>query len=171
MSANEDDPMPDVPDADPAELFVTPIDPAEIQSFPMDALSIPEEPDYNMALGSWLNIPALVAGYAVEGTDAQGNLAEYIEVQAGTNPDGKVSKRNVGYLPISPLPPGLWEYNCASCRFYRPGGGEGGANPRCSVVGQDEDPFGGEKIHAQGWCSLWLPPDDREAFAWIRERL
>jgi len=169
MSAGENNRQPRVPEGEPPELYVTPISGEEITNFPMDALRTPNEPDFNMLAGSPLNIAGLVGGYAIEGTNAQQSLASYIRAQAGEKEGGKISKKDVAYVPFPPFPPGLWDYRCRTCRFYR-GEGEGTQDgARCSVVGQEGDPFGGAKIHAQGWCTLWLPPDDREALEGLRE--
>lgn len=111
--------------------------------------------------------PALVAGYILDGGRTYRDLDAYIRSQAGRGDGRKFSKTQVTYSPVSPLPPGFWDYRCKNCRFYQPNAGEGEGAGRCAVVGKDADPFGGKKIHANGWCSAWLPEDGVEAFDYL----
>lgn len=171
MSANGSDRQPRVPDGEPPSLYVNPVTASEIAEAPQEILSEPQEPDPEAALTSPLNPLALVVEYAIEGTNAQRNLSTFIRARANNLRSGKFSKRDVYYTPLSPFPPGLWEYRCSTCQFFRRGDEERNTRPRCEVAGQPGDPFGGEAIHGQGWCTLWLPPNGEKIFDWIEERL
>lgn len=66
---------------------------------------------------------------------------------------GKYSKPSVLYLRISP-PPFFWDYKCKKCRWWQ--------EPNsCKVVEG--------KISPQGWCAIWVPPEEYRAFTWPRE--
>lgn len=113
--------------------------------------------------------PRVVAAYLRQGEDGLAELADRLREQAHERPGGKFSKRRALYLPQSPFPPLFWRNQCERCRFWYEGApGEPGG---CTIVGLQDDPFGGEAIHPRGWCALWMPPAGEPAFAWLRERL
>lgn len=121
---------------------------------------VPKNPVTSVA-----TVPASVTGYAIDGEEGIESIENGIRARAG---DGKFSKFEAAYSPQTPLPPGAWEYKCATCRFYdKNGSGES----RCEVVGNPDDPFGGEKVHPEAWCGLWLPVDGQGWFDWIRNRI
>lgn len=163
--------QPKVPNEPAAPFSVASLRAAEVVPDPQAIVQGPDSPDYNMLLGSGLIPPALAAGYAVEGGRASENFAEYIEAQADKHPDGKISKQDVFYAPQAPLPFGVWEYKCRTCRFYQPDSETDGEGPKCEVVGQRNDPFGRDRIHPEAWCTLWLPGSDEPWFNFARNRL
>lgn len=110
---------------------------------------------------------ALVSGYLLDGQRTYRDLDAYVRSQAGRGDGRKFSKTQVAYLPRTPLPPGFWDYRCQNCRFYQPGDEDSDGAGRCGVVGKEDDPFGGERIHPNGWCSAWLPLDNVEAFDYL----
>lgn len=107
--------------------------------------------------------------YLTGGEAGLARVADDLHDRAHRQPGGKFGKRETAYLPQSPLPPAMWRYSCQRCRFYREGAP--GEPARCHVVGREGEPFGGERIHPEGWCGLWTPPEGEPAFAWFRERL
>lgn len=113
--------------------------------------------------------PRLLAAYLMRGEAGLTDLEERIHEQAHDEPGEKFGKRDVAYLPQSPLPPTLWPMRCGRCRFWEEGApGQPGT---CHVVGREDDPYGGEAIHPRGWCGLYMPPSKEPAFAWLHERL
>lgn len=113
--------------------------------------------------------PNVLLSYLRGGEDDLADLAEELHEAAHGRPGHKFSKRRAAYLPQTPFPPVMWRNSCGRCRFWQEGGpGEPGT---CHIVGREDDPFGGERIHPRGWCGFWMPPADEPAFAWFRERL
>ena len=110
-------------------------------------------------------VPASVAGYAIDGKEGLDSLENGIRSRAR---DEKYTKFEAAYVPQTPYPPALWEYKCATCRFYQPN--EGGKS-KCEVVGKEGNKFGGEAIHPEAWCGLWLPEDGQGWFDWVTDRL
>ena len=93
---------------------------------------------------------------AANATVAPGKLQPWIdEIEQTVARQGKFSKQAAAYLPLSP-PPVFWDYKCRKCRFWQ-------TPDSCKVVD--------EKISPIGWCAIWLPPDDKPAFSWVREFL
>lgn len=111
----------------------------------------------------------VLAAYLRRGEAGVADVADRLHERAHDRPGERFGKREARYLPQSPLPPVLWPYRCGRCRFWEEG--EPGEPGHCHVVGRAGDPYGGEAIHARGWCGLWTPPAGEPAFAWLRERL
>lgn len=103
-------------------------------------------------------LPTILAksiGLAVaNATFSPGVLRPWIgEIERTVAEEGKFSKLAVAYIPLSP-PPAFWDYKCKKCRFW--------IEPNsCEVVEGNISPT--------GWCAIWLPPDDKPPFSWIRE--
>ena len=69
--------------------------------------------------------------------------------------NGKFSKFQVMYLPLSP-PPVFWDYKCKKClKFVQPNG--------CNWVSGEVAP--------SGWCAIWVPPAEYKALTWPQELL
>lgn len=111
----------------------------------------------------------VLRAYAQDGAEGVNEVATRLHERAHQQPGHAFSKRHTRYLPVSPFPPSMWRYECGRCRFWREGGpGEPGG---CDIVGCEDDPFGGERIHPYGWCGLWTPPEGEPAFSWLYEQL
>jgi len=108
---------------------------------------------------------ASIVGYAIQRDDALDTLQRLVEEDAAQAENGKYNKTDALYSPIAP-PPGAWDYRCEQCRFYKEGEGENGAG-KCSIVGHEEDPWGGENIYPGAWCAYWLPYEGTEWFTWV----
>jgi hypothetical protein len=72
--------------------------------------------------------------------------------------NGKFTKFEVGYLPISP-PPLFWDYKCKKCMSYIPAIDT--TKPQCNWVNGDIGPG--------AWCSIWIAPSNYKAFSWPKE--
>lgn len=129
----------------------------------------PGVPDFDadVAAISPFTIGASIGVEFVAGEDGQARLERKIRQRASAEPNGKLSKTSAYYIPTS-TPPFVWEYECDTCRFYNATSENGGT---CDVVGRDEDPMGGEAVHPDAWCALWLPKEDDAPFEWVRNRL
>jgi len=93
---------------------------------------------------------------AADSTYKPGVLQPWVdEIENKVATDGKFTKLQVLYLPFS-VPPAFWDYKCKKCRFWEEPDG-------CTVVEG--------KISPQGWCAIWLPPEDYEPFTWPKELL
>lgn len=84
------------------------------------------------------------------------------EIEAQVDSQGKFTKSAVGYRTFSP-PPVFWDYKCAKCRAWI----------QLEAMGYTVYPgqckwVEGE-IARNGWCSIWLPPDDKPVLSWIKE--
>lgn len=91
---------------------------------------------------------------AANATIKPGVLEPWIdEINKYVTEKGKFSKPQVAYVPLSP-PPVFWDYKCRKCRFWI-------APDACEVVEG--------AIAPRGWCTIWLPPEDKPAFSWVRE--
>lgn len=74
-------------------------------------------------------------------------------IRARVGTDGKFSKFEVFYFPITPIPPAAWFYDCADCVFYEP------STRGCEVVEGIIEPY--------AWCVLWVNNQDDKPFSWI----
>jgi len=91
---------------------------------------------------------------AANATVSPGTLQPWVdEVEAHVRENGKFTKSQVLYFPLSP-PPVFWDYKCRKCRFWQ-------GPDSCIVVDG--------KISPGGWCAIWLPPEDKPAFSWPSE--
>lgn len=91
---------------------------------------------------------------AANATISPGMMRPWVEeIEQTVAEKGQFSKLTVAYIPLSP-PPVFWDYKCRKCRFW--------IEPNaCTVVNGEISP--------NGWCSIWLPPDDKPAFSWMEE--
>lgn len=109
-----------------------------------------------MAMNTFLPVMMLksIGLAAANATVSPGVLDSWVaEIEKHVAENGKFSKSQAGYLPFAP-PPLFWDYRCLNCRFWvEPDG--------CQVVSG--------RISPSGWCVIWLPPDDKPAFSWIKE--
>jgi len=104
------------------------------------------------------SIPSLlinsISKAAANATVSPGVLQPWVaEINAHVAEKGKFTKSQVAYLPFSP-PPVFWDYKCRKCRFWQ-------SPDSCTVVDG--------KISPGAWCAIWLPPEDKPAFSWVRE--
>lgn len=171
MDYGRRDSEPRVPDADgPSTYFSFPAL-KETLGDPGTLLIGPEEPSLDSLVTSPATMPGSVISYAIEGEDGLSRLESIIRSRADQLNAGKISKFDTYYLPQSVFSPGLWEYKCGTCRFYNERRAKGNVGGTCDVVGQDGDPFGGERIHPDAWCASWLPEEGRSWLEWGTDRL
>ena len=171
MNGGRRDAEPRVPDTEKAGPFIEYPNGAEVTGDLSNLLFGPDEPALDALAFSPGVIPASVIGYAVDGERGLSNIESAISDRADGLDAGKLSKYDVLYAPQAPIPFGVWEYKCKTCRFYERNGAKGGHAPGCQVVGQEGDPFGGEAVHPEAWCTLWLPEEERGFFTYLTERL
>ena len=67
--------------------------------------------------------------------------------------EGKFPKFQVLYLPVTPILPVAWYYDCADCVFYQ------AANRTCELVQGNIAPF--------AWCGLWTNLQEDRPFSWV----
>jgi len=67
--------------------------------------------------------------------------------------DGKFTKFQVLYFPVTPILPVAWFYHCADCVFYQKD------NRTCELV------QGG--IAPLAWCGLWTNRQEDRPFSWV----
>ncbi len=65
----------------------------------------------------------------------------------------KFSKLEVMYFPFTPIPPGVWLYDCANCEFYR--------QRTCEIVEGN--------IFPAGWCGFWVSRVGDKPLSWVAE--
>lgn len=124
----------------------------------------------NFARG--LGVPhEAVARYALQGNPGIKKIDRTLRQRAREKDGGKFNKATAHYVPQTPLPVGVWEYKCHTCRYYVEPEESPSGRPQCEIVGQEHNLFGGENIHPDAWCALWLPEDGREWFEWATDRL
>jgi hypothetical protein len=170
--ANDDrGPLPAIPDSDTIQSYIS--TPERDKALPSLAtvLAGPGEVDVGSLLFSPAVPPAAVFGYALGGEATLSDLEATLRSRARATERGKVSKYDAYYAPQTPIPFGVWEYKCGTCRFYRGTGGRQSTGGVCEVVGHQEDWFGGESVHESGWCAMWLPKEGRRWFEYVTDRL
>ena len=111
-----------------------------------------------------LRTPFRVLSQLVAGTPTMDEIDTGIRAETAAL-GRKRSKLEALYLPVPPVPPIAWRYECGRCRYFEP------ETNTCSQVGLAEDPFGGTAIHPLSWCAVWLPLRGQALFAWAREFL
>ena len=80
-------------------------------------------------------------------------------LQAHVNRNGKLTKFEALYTPVTP-PPVFWEYNCGQCfAFLR-------ETLTCKWVSEVSFPNPGQ-IHPQGWCAVWMPLDGARPLGYL----
>lgn len=137
------------------------------ETFPLGA----EDPQPDALLGSPLVPPATVIAWAVKRNEGLKKIEARLQARAADTEYGKFNKGDAYYFPKTPFViDGAWEYNCHNCRFYEENP-EGDCIGKCSIVGLESDHLGGECIHPDGWCALYMPKDDSPYFDYIRERV
>lgn len=162
---------PGVPDEEPADTFFSVPEVADAIPSPASVLVGPGEID----AGSFLFSPGVpggvVAGYVLGGDHTLGSIEDILRERADRTDRGKISKYDSFYLPQSPAPFGLWEYKCSTCRFFQEAEGRGDGAGACEVVGHEEDWLGGERVHPESWCALWMPAEGTKPFEYITDRV
>lgn len=133
--------------------------------------TLPAQIDPSVFFRSPTVIAEVVGRYVNDGDQSVEDVAERVRDSAAEKPTGTFNKGSVHYAPQSPLPYGVWEYKCRTCRFYTPPEESPDGNPRCEVVGRRDNPLGGENVHPEAWCALWLPEDGREWFEYVTDRM
>lgn len=140
-----------------------------------DALPSPNFPredlqNFNpdVSIGGPLFVSATVAAYGISREEGLERLEELVRERAAEANGGKFNKPDALYSPAAP-PPGAWDYRCTNCRFFQAGAGEGGGG-LCELVGHEADPFGGESINPEAWCSLWMPLEDTPYLTYLKNR-
>lgn len=170
MSDESDITLPKIPPGDGPAAFISTPEVEEVIPNLGTALAGPEEISVGSLAFSPAVIPATVAGYTAGGETTLDQIEGAIRSRATATERGKFSKYDSYYFPQSPAPPAAWEYVCETCRFYHEPD-TAGDDPKCGVVGHEEDAFGGENIHPRGWCAYWMPKDGQGYLEWITDRL
>jgi len=137
MHAGRRDVEPRVPDAAPRGAGGVFPALTETLGNPATAAIGPDEPSLTSLSTAPAVPPATVASYAVEGDQGVSRLEEIIRNRANRLETGKFSKYDSYYLPQSPLPFGVWEYKCRTCRFYNAREKVNARGATCNVVGQN----------------------------------
>jgi hypothetical protein len=75
------------------------------------------------------------------------------ELRARVLRDGKFTKSQVLYMPVSLIPPAAWFYDCIDCTFYQ------GGMKTCELVTGT--------IAPAAWCGLWTNIQEEKPFDWI----
>lgn len=171
MVEDNDITLPKIPDGDGPPAFVSTPDFDKAIPDIASVLTGPAEPDLESLVFSPAIPGATVFGYLFGGEDTLGGIEDILRQRANNLNNKKISKYDMYYTPQTPLPAGLWEYKCRTCRFYNKNNGRAGQNPTCEIVGQDDDWFGGRNVHPDGWCAGWLPKEGRGIFAFLTDRL
>lgn len=171
MSNGRRDAEPRVPDAEPPSTFISL--PASEDVFPNPATVALGPNEVSIAALFWSPAapPATIGAYAADGEEGLSKVERLIRERAQRLGTGKFSKYDTYYLPQTPIPFGVWEYKCETCRFYNARDARADGAGTCDVVGQEGDWFGGERVHPDAWCALWMPEEGRKWFDFIRERL
>lgn len=171
MGQSDNNALPAVPDGGRDSGILASVDWDRVipdRSYPV---RLPSEIDPGRFVKSPAVIPEVVAKYAVYGEKGVEEIAQRLRTQSKEKEGGKFGKGSVHYQPQSPFPPGVWEYKCETCRYYQPPGESAGTGPKCEMVGHEDNLFGGENVHPNGWCALWLPEEDEQWFDYIADRL
>lgn len=171
MADKNDIPLPSVPDGKGVKAYISAPDADKVVPDLWELLTGPDEISPKSLALSPATIPASVAGYAVAGDKGTGEVEAEVRSWARELDAGKISKYDAYYLPETPLPYGVWEYRCSTCRFYHDAAEGSGEAGHCEVVGQEGDIGGGESIHPSAWCALWLPEEGRGWFEFVTDRL
>jgi hypothetical protein len=99
-----------------------------------------------LALVTPFNVGAGVLNPAVA-AEARSGLRRRVIVQ------GKLTKIQAAFMPVTLIPPAAYFYACADCAFHRQ------ANKSCELVAGHIEPY--------AWCGLWLPQEDDRPLAWL----
>ena len=132
---------------------------------------IPDETDIKTLARSTRTVPEVVGVSITRGEDGIAELERGVRELAAEKDGEKLHKHESLYAPQTPIPFGVWEYKCATCRFYVGPDESDDGSPKCQVVGREGDLFGGESVHPEAWCGLWLPNEGQEWFDYVRDRL
>lgn len=71
--------------------------------------------------------------------------------------EGKFSKFQALYFPVTPILPLAWFYDCADCVFYQ--AADFAATRTCELVQGNIAPF--------AWCGLWTNLQEDRPFSWV----
>jgi len=164
-------PMPGVPDEEPIAAFISTPDFEEAVPSLATILAGPGEVNVPSFLFSPGVIPASVLGYAVGGDETLNDIEDILVERAERTDYGKISKYDSFYFPQTPVPFGVWEYKCSTCRFYQEASEVEGDGAKCSIIGHETDWFGGENVHPSGWCAQWLPYEGVKFGEYITNRI
>lgn len=132
---------------------------------------IPDETDLKTFAKATKTVPEVVGISISHGESGITEIETEIRSLAAEKEGGKLHKHESLYAPQTPIPFGVWEYKCATCRFYVDPDTSPDEEPRCEVVGRQSDLFGGENVHPEAWCGYWLPNRGQEWFDYVRDRL
>lgn len=171
MADENNAPMPAIPDEEDVRGYISTPDPARVVPDVSELLLGPDEISPESLLFGPSVVPRTVAGYMVAGENGVEDVEEDIREWSADVPGAKISKYDAYYFPQTPLPAGVWEYKCNTCRFYVDPDESSDGEAKCEVVGQAGDMLGGEDIHPQAWCALWLPQKGRDWFEFVTDRL
>lgn len=171
MSENNDVPLPSVPDGEGVAAYVAVPDRERVVPDIEELLTGPDDVSIRSLVLGPATIPGTVGAYAVAGEKGLDAIEDEVRDWATGLDAGKVSKYDAYYFPQTPLPFGVWEYACETCRFYVEPEDSPSGEARCEVVGQEGDLFGGQDIHPRGWCALWMPEEGKRWFEFVEERL
>lgn len=169
--ADDDIPLPSVPDDESVRAFIATPDPERVVPDLSELFTGPDDISLRSLVGGPAVVPGSVVGYALRGDEGTAAVEAEVREWAESLDSNAISKYDAYYFPSSPVPPAAWEYACETCRFYIPPAESPGRGARCGVVGQDGDLFGGEAIHPNAWCALWLPMPGEGWLGWAVERL
>jgi hypothetical protein len=163
--------MPGVPEGEGIAAFISA--PDFEQALPSLATVLAGPPEVNVPsfLFSPGVIPASVLGYALGGDETLNDIEDILVERAERTDYGKISKYDSFYFPQTPVPFGVWEYKCSTCRFYQEGDERTGEGAKCSIIGLESDWFGGENVHPSGWCAQWLPYEGVKFGEYISNRV
>lgn len=163
--------VPKVPEGESIAAFISTPNFEEALPSLATLLTGPREVNVPSFLFSPGVIPATVLGYALGGEETLSEIEDILRERAERTDYGKVSKYDAFYLPQTPIPYGVWEYKCSTCRFYQEGDPDRGKGAKCEVIGHESDWFGGENVHPDGWCAQWMPYEGQQFGAYITDRL
>ena len=85
--------------------------------------------------------------------DPEASMDIRVQLRSRVARDGKFTKLQVLYLPVTPLLPGPWFYDCADCIFYQWQG------RTCELVQGNIEPY--------AWCGLWTNLQEDRPFSWV----
>lgn len=104
-------------------------------------------------MNALLSLPTSIAHQALAPLDRRPLQAQVASTESLVQREGKLSQADAFYLDRTPFPPFYWDYRCGECRAF---------------VISDACTWVEGKIARDGWCALWVPPENFERpFSWI----
>ncbi len=76
-----------------------------------------------------------------------------VELRTRVASEGKWSKLQVYYFPVTLIPPAAYFYECSICRFFK------FDQRSCDLVQGLIEPY--------AWCAVWLPMAEDKPWSWI----